>query len=160
MKRLFKGISFGVWMALLSTHAFAEIRKVRITEFENPKDYAAMIQNVNAAILTSFTFSDFAMAEQVQLKDMQFLHLAQMRGGKPIEGAALRVWLDPTGAIITVEGFLDRPTNKNAFGGVRPSLKKYLKEAYLKDPSQLKSQEDLVRASMRAHGDPVEMDFT
>lgn len=160
MKRLFKGISIGVWMALLSTHSFGEIRKVRITEFENPKDYAGMIQDVNVAILTSFTFSDFAMAEQVQLKDMQFLHLAQMRGGKPIEGAALRVWLDPTGAIITVEGFLDRPSNKNAFGGVRPSLKKYLKEAYLKDPSQLKFQEDLVRASMRAHGDPVEMDFS
>lgn len=159
MKRLFKGISFGVWMALLSSHSFAEIRKVRITEFENPQDVSEMFQKVNSVLLTSFGSADFAIAENRQLKGMQFFHLSQMRGGKPIEGAALRLWIDPTGSIIAVEGFLDRPTNKNGFGSIRSSMKKYLKEAYLKDPTQLKSQEDLVRASMRAHGDPVEMDF-
>lgn len=159
MNKLFRGISLGVWMALLPGLGHAEIRKVRLTTFADAKDFSQLYPNVNAALGTSFTNADFSIGEQVPLKDMLFLHLLQMRAGQPVEDAALRLWIGADGAIIALEGYLDRPTNKSARSILNGSMAAYLRKSYLAKKENLDRQESLVRASMQGHADAVIADY-
>lgn len=158
MNKFFRGISLGVWL-LLSHQAMAEIRKVRLTSFADPKDFSQLWSLVNDDIGTSFTAADFGLAEQIEMKGMGFYHLAQMREGKPIEGAGLRLWLTPAGDMIVAEGFLDKANTKSGRYLLKKGLRPFLAKEYLKSAAALHEQQKLVRQSLIGHSDPVEMDF-
>lgn len=159
MKNLFRGISLGVWLALLGTSAHGAIRKVRITEFSDPRNYTDIWNIVGRELGATLGAGQFAIAEQINLRGMMFLHLAQVRGGAPVEGAALRLWISNAGDMLVAEGFIDVETNTQKSRSNRARALRYLSPTYLNDDNELHAQELKVRAALREHSDPAKFDF-
>lgn len=141
-----------VGLALLSAvGAHAELKKVRLTQFANPKDYLGLYALINAQIGTNFTKSDFALGESTMLRNLQFIHLLQLKAGQPVENSSIRVWIGPDGGMQVAEAFVTKFDQKSR--GIRPSLLPFLQASYLRDLAIIQQQESTVREALAQHAD-------
>ncbi len=160
MRRMFRGLSFGILTALLGAEAHADIVKARVTSAIGIRSYDNILARLNAGAGTTFTMADFALAENFAFGSMRVQTWMQMREGKPVQGTAMRVWLTPQGGFIVAEGHFEKPSNKHNVPLIMATVRRYLDPSYLDASAPLLAQRSRVAAAIEHHHDPVASGFT